>query len=366
MRFRCTHFNPALKRYIWFGKREVTLQSKKITLKVLAEMMGVTPATISKALHDSSDISSETRKKVKKMAREMGYQPNILARSLVRQRSSLLGVIVPDLRISFYSEVIRGIYENAWPRGYEPIIVVNDEHVDQEKRNLEFLYSLNVDGILIDAVPGSKNNDLLKTVSERGIHIVCYDRIIEELDFSSVTINDEAAAFKIMQFFVENNRRHILFLGPTKELYVAKGRFRGYCKGLEHFKLPFLSELVVECRVDDFNNAEMAMQKALCSGIKIDAVMAVGGLVAYGAGRAILKAQLAIPNDIYLAEFGNNNIVHRLGVPFVTIDQSPYEMGTQAIGLIIDQIENRIASKPSKHLIIDTRLIHRQVGRDLF
>ena len=102
-------------------------KNKKVTLKDIANLMGMTPATISKALRDGNDISEATRKKVKKIADEMGYHPNIMARSLVQKRSFMLGVIVPNLRISFFSEVTRGIYERARERGYEAIIMVNDE-----------------------------------------------------------------------------------------------------------------------------------------------------------------------------------------------------------------------------------------------
>lgn len=338
------------------------MKNKKVTLKELASELGVTAATISKALRDSSEISTETKKRVKETAKRMGYQPNMLARSLVNQRSYLLGVLVPDLRISFFSEVTRGIYERARPLGYESIIVVNDENIDNEKRNLDFLFSLRVDGVLIDAVPGDTNFGLLKRMNDNGIKIVCYDRMLDALDFSSVTIDDAAAAFKLVQYFVEHSRRNILLLGPTEGFSVAAGRYSGYRTGLEHFGLEYKAEMVVKCRVDDYTDAEQKMALVLQKGIKIDAVMCVGGLIAYGAGRAIQKARLNIPNDIMLSEFGDNHLVHRLGVPFITINQSPYEMGQKAVDLVIKLIENKTKSQPTQHIIIENQLICRRMG----
>src|SRR4030066_1972765 len=104
----------------------------------MAEIMRMTPATISKALRDGNDISDSTKKKVKKLADELGYQPNLMARNLVKRRTHFIGVIIPDLRISFFSEVTRGIYELSREMGYESILMVNDYSSENEKRNLDF------------------------------------------------------------------------------------------------------------------------------------------------------------------------------------------------------------------------------------
>lgn len=332
------------------------MKNKKVTIKNIAEAMNFTPATISKALRDSSDISEATRERVKKLAAEMGYQPNIMARSLVNQKSCLLGVIVPDLTISFFSEVVRGIYEHARLHGYEAIIMVNDENIENEKRNLNFLSAMHVDGILINAVPGEDNNGLIQNLIDHGIAMVAYDRTIDGLDVSSVTIDDEVAAYHVMEHFITKGRKTILFLGPTKTLSVARGRYRGYRKALDDFGLSYKPELVVPCDVDDEDAREKMMRK-LTELPDIDAVMCIGGLIAYGAGRALMQAKKSIPEDVMLAEFGDNAIVHRLGVPFVTVNQSPYQMGRQAVDLVVEHLDNKITKQPYKHLTIETKLI---------
>lgn len=332
------------------------MKKQKITIKHIARVMGVTPATISKALRDSSDIALETRQRVKQLAEELGYQPSLMARSLVSQKSNLLGVLVPDLRISFFSQIVRGMYKSARNFGYETIIMVNDESSENEKRNLDFLNAMHVDGILINAVPGKENNGLIQKLMDQGVAIVAYDRTIDGMNVSSVTIDDESAAFQVMEYFIRNNRKHILFLGPVRTLSVARGRYRGYRKGLEKYQIAYDGNLVVPCEVDDVD-AWAKMRQKLREVPHIDAVMCVGGLIAYGAGRAIIQSDRSIPEDVMLAEFGDNSVVHRLGVPFVTIDQSPYEMGCQSIELIVETIENKIRQQPYKKKVIDIRLI---------
>jgi len=334
------------------------MRNKKVTLKRIADRLGMTPATISKALRDSSDISLKTKETVKRIADEMGYHPNIMARSLVRRQSYMLGVIVPDLRISFFSEAVRGIYERCRMRGYEAIIMANDDDIETEKRNLQFLSSLPVDGILINAAPGTDNNGLLKSIHDQGIPFVAYDRLIDEFDTSSVTIDDEAMAFRVVEYFVQNGRRNIVFLGPVDQPSVARDRYRGYLRGLKEFGIGHIPEWTASCRIE-IEDANRVMGVLLDSGLQPDAVLCVGGLIAYGGGRAILQRQLRIPEDILLAEFGDNDIVARLGVPFVTVNQSPYEMGNQAVDLLLEEMAHKSKPNPLRHIIIEGKLIFR-------
>jgi DNA-binding LacI/PurR family transcriptional regulator len=335
------------------------LQKDKVTIKNIAQRLGLTPATISKALRDSSDISEKTKIRVRQLAEEMGYQPNLMARSLVSKKSNILGVIVPNLTISFFSEVVRGIYEHARSRGYETIILVNDEKYENESKNLDFLYALHVDGILINAVPGGDNNHRLINMMRHGIQVVAYDRGVDGMNLSAVAIDDEKAAYQVVRTFVSRQRRRIMFFGPTTTPSVARGRYRGYRKALADLGIHYDPALVVPCEIDD-DHAYFNMKTALKEGIRPDAVMCTGGLVAYGGGKAILECGLNIPDDVLLAEFGDNAIVHRLGVPFITVNQSPYEMGCKSVDLIVDQIGHPAQKQQARRIIIETRLLEYQ------
>ncbi len=335
--------------------------SQKVTLKQLAQILNVTPATISKALRDSNDISIETRKKVKALAAKMGYRPNIMARSLVSKRTFMLGVIVPNLQISFFSECVRGIYERVRRYGYEAIIMVNDENAENERKNLEFLSSLAVDGILIDAVPGNANHGILKDTQKMGIPFVSYDRSLDTLGFNSVTIDDEHAAVIVIEKLVADEKKRILYLGPTSGISVLKNRYAGYQKGLDENGLAFDPDLVIPCEIDQIN-AYNSIKEFIKKNIPFDAVMCVGGMIAYGAGKAILDAGYDIPNDIAITEFGDNDIVARLGVPFLTVYQYPYKIGSMAVDMMVGLIDNPAKHKKPVHKIIKSKLIYHDIG----
>jgi len=331
---------------------------KKITLKDVAAVLNVTAATVSKALRDNDDISPEMKEKVNNTARELGYRPNILARSLISNRSKILGVLIPDLRISFFSEAVRGMYEEASRKGYETILLVHDEKKEKEKEKIEFLSDIHVDGILLNAAGGKGNYWLFRKLSEEGIKLVCWDRKLDDLSYKSVTIDDKKASYDLTTKIIEQGRTRIVFLGPNTGIPVAKDRFDGYKLALKEHGLPFKPELVIQA----FRNIADSYKKMNCflnKKVKIDGLVSVGGLITYGAGKAILDCKYKIPEDITIGEFGNNDIVTRLGVPFYTVDQSPYKIGKASVDLLIKLIESKESEEHFHDIIIESEILKK-------
>lgn len=334
---------------------------KKITIKDIAKEIGVDPSTVSKGLRKQSDISAEMQKKIKKIADKLGYRPNLLAKSLINKRSNILGVIIPDLRISFFSEATRGIYEEATLNGYETILLVHDENPENEKRKLEFLSDINVDGILLNAVDETTNIALYKKLHSEGIKIICWDRQLKNLNFNSVTINDKKASFELTNKLIENGRRKIMFIGPNTGIPVAKDRFEGYLMALKQNKIRVKKKLILETETT-FESAHNTLYNALQNGADFDAIVCVGGLVAFGAGNAILESKLRIPEDIFLCEFGDNDIISRLGVPFFTVNQNPYKIGQEAVNLLIKCLQDDIYCAKSINIEVEHKILYRSTG----
>jgi LacI family transcriptional regulator len=331
---------------------------KKLTLKDIAKLLSVTPATVSKALRDSDDISSEMKEKVKKITKELGYRPNLLARSLINNRSKILGVLIPDLRISFFSEAVRGMYEEASRKGYETILMVHDEDKEKEWKKLEFLSDIHVDGILLNAAGGKSNYSLYNKLTEEGIKLVCWDRKLEDLDYRSVSIDDKKAAYNLTTKIINTGRKNILFLGPHVGIAVAKDRFDGYRLALKKHGIPFNPDLVLPT-FRNFADSYKKMYSFLDKKIKIDGVLSVGGLITYGAGKAILDHNYSIPDDIIIGEFGDNDIVSRLGVPFYTVYQNPHKIGKASVDLLIRLIESKESESKFQDVVIESEILER-------
>ena len=331
---------------------------KKITLKDIANILSVTPATVSKALRDSDDISSEMKQKVNNTAKELGYRPNILARSLISNRSRILGILIPDLRISFFSEAVRGMYEEASRKGYETILLVHDEKKDKEKEKIEFLSDIHVDGILLNAAGGRGNYWLFRKLSEEGIKLVCWDRKLDGLGYRSVTIDDKKASYELTKKIINQGRKRVLFLGPNTGIPVARDRFEGYRMALSEHCIEFDPDLVLQT-FRNYADSYKKMDCFLTKKVKIDGVISVGGLMTYGAGKAILDHDLLIPEDIIIGEFGDNDIVSRLGVPFYTVDQNPYKIGKASVDLLIKLIESKDGENSFHDIIIESKILER-------
>ncbi len=334
---------------------------KKVTIKDIAKEIGVDPSTVSKGLRMQTDISVEMQKKIKRFADQLGYRPNLLAKSLINKRSNILGVIIPDLRISFFSEATRGIYEEATKNGYETILLVHDENAENEKRKLEFLSDINVDGILLNAVDETTNLDLYKKLQSEGVKIICWDRKLKNSNFNSVTINDQKASFELTNKLIENGRRKIMFIGPNTGIPVAKDRFEGYLMALKENKIRIRKKLILETE-RTFESAHNTLYNALQNGTDIDAIVCIGGIIALGAGNAILESNLRIPEDILLSEFGDNHIISRLGVPFYTVNQNPYKIGQEAVSLLIKCLEDEANCNKLINIEVEHQIVYRNTG----
>jgi len=334
---------------------------KKITIKDIAKEMGVDPSTVSKALRNQSDISVEMQKKIKRFADKLGYRPNLLAKSLISKRSNILGVIIPDLRISFFSEATRGIYEEATKSGYETILLVHDENTENEKRKLEFLSDINVDGILLNAVDETSNLNLYKRLDSEGIKIICWDRKLKNSNFNSVSINDKIASFELTNKLIEKGRRKIMFIGPNTGIPVARDRFEGYLMALKENKIRVRKNHILETE-RTFESAHNTLYNAIQHHADIDAIVCVGGLVAFGAGNAILESRLRIPEDILLSEFGDNDIISRLGIPFYTVNQNPYKIGQEAVNLLTKCLEDDALCAKSINIEVEHKIVYRNTG----
>lgn len=331
---------------------------RRLTIKDIARALSVTPATISKALRDGPDISVETKERVKHFSQKMGYRPSLLARSLINKRSKIIGVLVPDLRTSFFPEAVRGMYEEASKKGYQCVFLAHDELEAREKEKLEFLYGIHADGILLNAAGGKTNYPLFQKMSQEGIRFVCWDRSLDGLDFPTVKIDDIQASFKLTSKIIKEGRKRILFVGPHTRVSVLRDRFEGFRSALRENGVSYRPELIV----DSFRSIEHSYEKVLETirrRVHFDAIVSIGGLVTYGAGKAILESKKRIPEDVIIGDFGDNDIVYKLGVPFYSVVQNPQEIGKASTDLLITLIEARKSYDGANNIVIDSEIVER-------
>ena len=164
---------------------------KKITLKQVAETLGVSMMTVSRALNNNPNVDKHTKERVIKKVHELGYSPNHIAKSLVQKKTHTIGVVVPEIAHSFFPEAIRGIEEVVYHEGYQIMLTHSAENFEREVAAIETLVSKRVDGILISVAESDKDLSVYTQVLKMGLQLVFFDRCVYKIGASCVSINDE-------------------------------------------------------------------------------------------------------------------------------------------------------------------------------
>ncbi len=318
---------------------------RKVLLKDIAKKVGIGTASVSKALRDSNDISPGTIKKVKKVAREMGYYPNIAARNLVNKKSYIIGVLLPEILTSHYSHVVNSFYEMARSRGYEVILMVTNENSENENHCLRYLASLPVDGIIATVADETTDFSAFKEIDSTGTPVVFYGRDVKNSSILTFYNGDYFWAEKMMDFMLSKGHKKIAFLGPYKTLYSSGRKFEAYCDCLKKAGIKVSSKLVKSCKIND-EDGYSKTREILNKGIVPDAIMCANDMVAIGAAKALMERGLKIPQDVALAGFGNLVETSILNVPISTVDFFPKQMASTVMDKLIDIIE--FGRKPEK------------------
>ena len=330
------------------------------TIIDIAQKLNLSPSTISRALHDSPEISKTTKDKVIKTAEELNYFPNDLARSLIHKRTNTIGVIVPEITHNFFSTAISGIEGVAYNAGYVIMLCESNESYDREVINTKALISNQVAGLIVSISQNTNKYSHFEYLKRVGIPLVFFDRVCENINSSKVVVDDHAAAFKAVEYLIKKGYKHIAHLGGTEQLSISRDRFAGYLDALSTFGLPFDKELVYFGGFHEPDGVK-GMKWLLDLNKQPDAIFAVNDPVAIGAYEEIKNRALRIPQDIAVIGFSNNPISALINPPLTTIEQPAYELGKRAASVLLEQIEaktNKILYNPVRE-ILETKLIIR-------
>ncbi|MFA9390788.1 MAG: LacI family DNA-binding transcriptional regulator [Prolixibacteraceae bacterium] len=337
------------------------MRSNQVTIKDIARELGISPSTVSRALKDHPDISTETKKAVNELAKKLNYQPNAIALSLKHSKSFTIGVIIPETVHYFFSTVISGIEDIAYDAGYNIMICQSNELYDREKSNANMLYSNRVDGLLVSLAKETTDFSHFKSFQANNIPVVCFDRATSELNCDQIVIDDYAAAFKIVSYLIERGHKNLVHLAAPQHMDIGFNRRKGFEDALKKHGLPFSDKQVI--LADKFEMAASVVEKLIESGQLPDGIFAVNDLTALGAMKALKKHQIKIPEEIGLAGFGNGQNAILTDPPLTTMDQNGYNMGKKAAEILLKRIINNSNQFIPERHIIDTELVIRESVR---
>jgi DNA-binding LacI/PurR family transcriptional regulator len=338
------------------------MKFEAVTIKDIAKALGLSTSTVSRALRDSYEISPETKQLVLKYARGINYRPNPIALSLKEKRSRSIGVVVSEIANSFFSQAINGIESVASMKGYHVIITQSLERYEREVMNMQFLSSRSVDGCLISV--SSETNDFshISDLSQRGMPIVCFDRVIEDILSHKVTVDNVKGAYEATSHLIHNGFRRIGFLANSEFLSITRERQAGYRKALEDNALPFDPAYVQYCLHGGmrYDEVEEAMQLMMQQSRKPDAIFASSDKLTTNCLRFFKREGLQVPGDIAIIGFSNLDLTDLLSPSLSVVRQPAFEMGRIAAELLIRMIESKKQDASFENRVLPAELLVRE------
>ncbi len=332
---------------------------KRITIKDIANVLKISPAAVSKALHDDSRISKETKLAVKKVAKELNYQPNLLASALRKGKSNLVGVIVPKTNSNFFSSVIQHIEEVLNKEGYHIIITQSNESYKKECDNIDTLLFTQVDGIIASMANETIDLSYYEKIKSKGIPLILFDRGENNLNVDYIGIDDYRSSHIIVEHLVEQGCQRIAHIGGYKHTRIFNNRIRGYVDALKKHKLPLNKELLIESNLT-LQDGRKKMKQLLELKKRPDAVYAAGDYAALGALQVLQENHINIPNDIALVGFGNEPFTALVTPTITSIEQHSSEIGKQAATIFLEYaVKGNFVKQTLNKTILDAALIVR-------
>jgi LacI family transcriptional regulator len=333
------------------------MKKRHVSLKDLADELGISISTVSRALKNNPIISPELTKKIQELAISRNYIPNPLAMGLLRQQTKMIGVIVPDLVTHFYSSIISGIEEVAKENGYYILIASSNESLDKEKESVNNLLKTRVEGLIVCISQETSSFEHFDQLIQNEVPLVFFDRVPETLEVPSVTVDGAEAAKNITLHFYENGCRRIAYISGPDHLNISKHRKEGYLRGLKECGLKLIPELLVESNLNA-NDATVATRKLLSLKQIPDAIFGINDTIAFAAMKEIKKHKLLIPEDIALVGFTDEFHSTVVEPALTSVTHPTLQMGKEAARLFFEQV-NKGAGFAEK-VILPTNLVIRQ------
>lgn len=333
------------------------MKKQQATLKDLALQLNLSISTVSRALSDSPLINKKTKSKVRRAAKQVNYEPNLIAQSLRKSKANALGVIVPELNTHFFSATISGIQDVALQKGYNVIVCQSGESYEVEMKKIQTLIASRVDGLLISLSRETNQYSHLESYFAKGIPLVFFDRACKGIDTSKITVDDHDGAFQATEHLIQQGCRRIAHLSGPPSLDISKSRLQGYFDALEKYNIEPAQELIVHASLPETDAIEQT-NYLLDLASPPDAIFAFSDLVAFQAMKVVKERGLKIPDEVALVGFTNTPESTLLTPSLTTVAQPAYQMGEIAASHMLEQIDSPEKYVP-REVILKTELLIR-------
>ncbi|NJC25088.1 LacI family DNA-binding transcriptional regulator [Neolewinella antarctica] len=335
--------------------------SASITIHDIASELGLHASTVSRALNDNPAVSKKTRALIQAKAKAMNYRPNRMAAALRKGRSDLLGVIVPAIDRHFFASVIRGIEEEADKAGLHVMFCQSYDDSDRERKLIEGLQRLRVDGILLSvAKDGGNEPDFYQSIIDSGTPVHFFDNAPRGFDAAAVVIDDRRGAYLATKHLVNQGVSAIAHLRGPQHLDIYRDRFKGYQDALLEAGMAVREEFIVDI-TSHFDNGRKAFAALWSRDAKPTGIFSASDYSAAGVMQAAQEQGLKIPRDLAVIGFANEPFTDLMTPTLSSVDQQTLSMGRKSTRRMIAHLKGD--DSDNQRIILEPSVIERGSSR---
>ncbi len=340
--------------------------SKYITIKDIANELGISKSTVSRALSgDSSNVKAETMQLITETARRMGYHRNEMAVSLRKQSSHNIGIIIPEIVTSFYMTFISHVQAILREHGYNVLIAASNESYKQERENIDMMERCMVDGLLISVCDKDRNADIYRRIMSHGTPMVFFDRTVESIEASQVRLDDYIMSFFMVEQLIRSGCKQIVHIPGPSRIRNGYERLRGYRDALEKFHIAYNPDLVLPPALSAEEGSQV-MSNFLAKNIAFDAVFGFTETALLGAKNLMQKRGLHIPEDVCVCCMAGTTLCTLVHPTITAVEQPVEQMTAEACRLLMAKISD--SDKQVEDVVLRGEIVEREstVKRDLY
>ncbi|MQA11555.1 MAG: substrate-binding domain-containing protein [Pseudonocardiaceae bacterium] len=331
---------------------------RPMNIRDVAAAAGVSVATVSRVISPKSadqPIRPQTRQRVLDAIDKLGYRPNDLARALLHQRTSAVGLVVPDISNPYYPALVRGVEDTASTRGYRVVLCNTDRNVQKTTAYLDTLVKTRVDGIIIAG--GSTTMPMLRDVLQPyRTKVVVVGR--HRLEFPSVRVDNVAAVRDAVEYLIGLGHRRIGFIAGPLSSNTVQDRLEGYRQALRAAGVESPDELVREGDFQEQSGYDIARSLPDWP-VRPTALVAANDRMAVGAMAALADAGLRVPDDVSLVGFDDVSLASYIRPALTTVSVPTYEMGQAAMEMLLEEFDEDAGGSLPDSRVLPTRLVVR-------
>lgn len=309
----------------------------QITITDIANQLGVSPSTVSRALRDHPSISAGTKKNVLAIAEKYKYQPNLLALSLLNKKTGIIGIVVPEITGYFFATVISGVQDMVGKAGYKLLICQSNESFDEESKLLQDILALRVDGVLISPTYETTDYQYFEALQSAGIPLVIFDRDCSGFEADKVLVDSYEGAYNAVEYLIKKGYENIVHIAGPISFPTFKQRLDGYLNAHYDNNLPISSDSIIKTSGFSSDAGIEAVDQILGRKKKVDAIFAVNDAVAIGAMFVLRERGYRVPEDIAIIGFDDEPYAQHFHPTLSSVWQPAYELGMLSAKILLDR-----------------------------